>query len=150
MTNCAVCFAGMLEQENVGRCAGCRSLICEACSGEKYCAACMVKREEAGTLLAWDTPPSWDDARRWVPTDDHGTRPGDIAGRLVAVSNGRWFALPFLRSGECFDFIQALFTFAERYGIRLTVWRHPLSGVDGFAELIGSSEPVPHRGRLAA
>jgi hypothetical protein len=91
-------------------------------------------------------PPEWDDARRWVTTlsdSRHGTinyggREGDLAFRLVAVANGRWYALPFLRAGETQDFIDGLTVFAERQGIRLWIWRHPGSDLrlGSHAELI--------------
>lgn len=85
-------------------------------------------------LRAWDIPDCWTDTRRWVPTfgggantyHNYGPLAGDLAGRMVAVSNGRWFALPFLRAGETPEFLAKLFAFAVDYGIRLEVWKHPL------------------------
>jgi len=101
-------------------------------------------------LRSWEIPNCWSDTRRWVPTIcanahggtiNYGGREGDLAGRMVAVANGRWFALPFLRAGETADFLEKLFAFAIDYGIRLEVWRHPLysSHAGSVAQLIRRS-----------
>lgn len=92
----------------------------------------------------------WDDARRWVPNDVFGQLSGDVYHRLVAVANGRWFFLPFLRTGETFDFLLALFVFAAKYDIHLAVWRHPGTDLSGFAELIGSTDWASQSARIAA
>lgn len=91
-----------------------------------------LKREVMGLLRSWERPPSWDDQRRWMPTmcgrDGHinyGPMPGDLWFRLVAVANGRWFALPLLREAERPEFIEELGAFAKQWNIRLWIWRHP-------------------------